>query len=179
MPRYIVKDYLHCDRCNLAKFRKTVVFGRGVLPADLLFIGEAPGNSEDLKGEAFIGPAGKLFDAAMCRASQMAGVPIPRFFITNVLACRPTDYYNGPNRPPLEWEAIRCSDRITTTFKDVKPKRVVLLGAVAATFLGKIYKDAVCLPHPSYLLRLGGQATPVFTGFARDLSEVFKGIQNG
>lgn len=177
MPaRYIVKDYLQCDRCNLCKFRRNIVFGRGSIPAKILFIGEAPGVSEDLQGVPFIGPSGKLLVEAMNRASSLAHAPVPSFFITNIVACLPTDSAGGKNREPYGWEAIKCSDRLARTVADVRARRTILLGKIAQTYARKLIPDAISLPHPAWLLRIGGLNTITFTGFVRDLAEVFKEV---
>jgi uracil-DNA glycosylase family 4 len=173
--RYIVKDYLDCTRCGLHQFRRSIVFGRGKLPAKLLFVGEAPGKSEDLTGEPFIGPSGRLLNAAIDLGCKFAGITeAPSYFITNVVACRPTDEMNGDNRQPTQEEAWCCWKRLEKTFSDVNPQRVVLLGQVAKQALKKAFPDAIHLPHPAYLLRLGGIGCPAFTAFARDLSAIFK-----
>ena len=81
-----------CRACHLHKFRRNVVLGRGTLPADVLYIGEAPGKSEDLTGEAFVGPSGAMLDSLMLDATEQASLPaIPRFYVVNTVLCRPTD----------------------------------------------------------------------------------------
>lgn len=172
--KYIVKDYLDCERCNLHKFRRNLVFGRGSIPADVLFIGEAPGQSEDLRGEPFIGLSGRLLEEAIQKASK--GNP-PRYFITNVVACLPCDDGDRKIRPPQQWEALKCSNRLLRTIRDVKAKRVILLGQIAKQYCLKLIPGATCLVHPAYILRIGGQNSTVFHGFVRDIAEVFNDIK--
>ena len=175
--RYIVQSYLECERCSLHKTRRSIVFGRGDLPADILFIGEAPGVTEDMLGLPFVGQSGKLLEKAMQRALELSSRDtMPRLFITNIVACRPCDFLGGPNRPPSGEESWACWQRLERTFKDVAPKRVVLLGKVAVQQAHKAFPDATCLPHPAFILRLGGVESPLFRSFVQDLSEVFKHV---
>lgn len=175
--RYIVKEYLNCERCPLHQFRRKVVFGRGSIPAEILFIGEAPGRSEDLVGEPFVGPSGKLLDEALNLAQEMAGLDKqPRYFITNVCACRPTDRVGGPNREPSFEEAYACFPRVQATYADIEPRKVVFLGKVPAELLGKAFPEAIKLPHPAWILRQGGKASPLFRALARDLSQILKEV---
>lgn len=175
--RYIVRDYLNCERCGLCKFRKQIVFGRGTIPAKILFIGEAPGKTEDLIGVPFIGQAGRLLDRGIDTACQMAELEFPpSYFITNTVACRPTDMLDGENRPPTPEEAWRCFERLKKTYQHVKPARVVFLGKVAKRYCSTAFPEAVELYHPAYLLRCGGVEAPAFRSFCRNLSEVFREV---
>lgn len=176
--KYIVKNYLNCQRCGLCQTRREIVFGRGVLPASVLFISEAPGKTEDLLGIPFIGPAGKLLDAAISRALEMmeSNEKTPSYFITNTVACRPTDSKQGENRQPTGEEVWACFERLQRTASQVKPKRVVFLGEVAKQYLKKAFPSAYSLRHPAYILRKGGIESPEFRAMARDLSAIFKGL---
>jgi DNA polymerase len=175
--KYVVESYLNCIRCPLSRFRRNIVFGRGSIPAEILFIGEAPGKSEDFLGTAFIGPSGKVLDAGIATACRMLGLEKPpRYFISNVLACRPTDEPRGENRAPNAEEAWACWPRLEKTHADVRPRRVVFLGQVAKQFCGTAFPGSVCLPHPAYILRLGGTESAAFLGFARGLADVFEGV---
>lgn len=174
MRQYIVKSFLDCQRCDLCKYRRNVVFGRGSIPADILFIGEAPGKSEDMRGVPFIGQSGNLLDKSIDLACKMAGLKCPpTYFITNTVGCRPTDFLDGPNREPSKEEIWRCFERLERTYKDIHPRKVVFLGKIAQRYCHKAWPDASMLPHPAYLLRLGGFDTPAATAFARDLSKLF------
>lgn len=176
--RYIVKDYVNCVACGLCGTRRSIVFGRGTLPAKVLFIGEAPGKTEDLMGIPFVGPSGRLLEAAIAQAVSYAGLKkTPSYFITNTIACRPTDSPNGENRPPLEHEILACWKRLERTYTDINPEKVILLGKVAKTAVLRSFPQALCLPHPLYILRLGGMESPAFTTFCRDLAELFKGFK--
>lgn len=177
--KFIVKNYLNCERCPLHEFRRNIVFGRGKIPAKIFFVGEAPGKTEDLLGVPFIGPSGKLLDKAFELACQMAGVSEPpTYFISNVVGCRPTDSKDGENRQPTGEEAWACWERLEKTHAAVKPQKVIFLGKVALVQCRKAWPEALALPHPAYLLRLGGVESPAFRAFARDLSAVFKELSN-
>jgi DNA polymerase len=177
--KYIVKSYLDCQRCGLCKFRREIVFGRGSLPAKLLFIGEAPGKTEDLLGIPFVGQVGKLFEYAMKLGASMAGLEKPpSYFLTTAIACRSIDAQNGENRQPTGDEVWACFERLQKTYSQVNPKRVVFLGEVAKHFLHKAFPSANCLRHPAYVLRKGGLESPEFRAMGRDLSAIFKGLTN-
>lgn len=168
---------LYCKRCSLHKTRRKVVLGRGVIPADLLFIGEAPGKSEDLRGEAFIGPSGRVLRLAMKDATGMAGLEeTPSFYITNVVACRPCDEKRGPNRQPTDKEAWQCWPRLELTEHLVKPKKIVFLGKVAERFCLECFPTGVSLQHPAFVLRRGGTESAEYRILIRSLADIFKEV---
>lgn len=170
-----LQGWRSCTRCNLCQTRKNVVIGRGVIPADLLFIGEAPGKTEDLLREAFVGSSGRLLTKAMEMAAKITRKQ-PTFFITNIVACRPCDSKHGPNRQPTKEEAAACWDRLSQTENLVQPASVIFLGKIAqkygAVFSG--YLPTWSLQHPAYILRRGGGASPEFNLFVKALCEVYK-----
>lgn len=174
-----LKKWLRCRKCGLADFRKNVVLGRGVLPAEVLFIGEAPGKNEDLLGEAFIGASGRILNQAIEKSRELVGLEeAPLFYITNVCGCRPTDNLGGDNRQPTQSEALACWDRLRATYLAANPQRVIFLGKVAERYCKRAWPDGLSLVHPAYLLRTGGARGPNFRAFCRDLSEVFRDVQN-
>lgn len=152
-----------CTRCPLSKKRTHVVFGLGPVPCDLMLIGEAPGEQEDLKGEPFVGRAGQLL-------TQILGsVDIKRpdnIYITNTVKCRPPK-----NRTPTSEEQNLCKPYLKRQIELIKPKIIILAGSPAVkSVLGttdpitKIRGQWFKLPenqeisvipifHPSYLLR--------------------------
>lgn len=170
--RFILPEYVQCKSCNLHTTRRNIVFGRGAFPAPLLFIGEAPGRSEDVLGIPFVGPSGRLLDEAI-RRCKSNGI---RYFITNICCCRPCDSAFGPNREPNETEALACLPRLRKTINLVQPRKIVLLGAVAKRYCKPIWKDAVCLVHPAYIIRKGGLSSPTFRLFCRELDNVFESL---
>lgn len=112
-----------CDGCDLCKTRTNVVFGVGNREADVMFIGEGPGEQEDLKGEPFVGPAGKLLDDML----SIIDLNRKNCYIANIVKCRPPH-----NRDPQETEQDACIGYLRNQVSLVKPKIIVCLGRVAA-----------------------------------------------
>lgn len=158
-----------CTRCGLCETRHNVVFGVGNENADVMFIGEGPGEQEDLKGEPFVGPAGKLLD------DMLSIIDLDRStncYIANIVKCRPPR-----NRDPLETEQEACIGYLRNQVALVKPKIIVCLGRIAAKRLidsdyritrqhgqwvkrGDIWMTAIY--HPSALLRDVGKRPETF-----------------
>lgn len=117
-----------CRACPLSETRTNVVFGAGDKNADLMFVGEAPGENEDLSGVPFVGRAGKLFD------KYLEAVDIPResVYIANMLKCRPPK-----NRDPLPEEQDLCIGYLRDQVRLIKPKIIVCLGRISAMRLIK------------------------------------------
>ena len=114
---------LHCNRCELYQTRNNVVFGIGKQDADIMFVGEGPGEQEDLQGEPFVGAAGKLLDQML----SIIDLDRTNCYIANVVKCRPPG-----NRDPQPQEQDACMDYLRNQFLLVEPKIVVCLGRVAA-----------------------------------------------
>ncbi len=112
-----------CHRCPLGDTRTNCVFGTGNTNADLMFIGEAPGEQEDLSGTPFVGRAGQLLD----RYLYAVGIDRSDVYIANILKCRPPK-----NRDPLPEEEEMCIDYLREQVRMVKPKIIVCLGRIAA-----------------------------------------------
>ena len=117
-----------CQKCPLGKTRTRFVFGVGSPRADIMFIGEAPGRDEDLKGEPFVGRAGKLLDKML----PEVGLRRQDVYIANILKCRPPD-----NRDPLPEETDECEPYLHMQIKLIKPKIICCLGRIAAQVLLK------------------------------------------
>jgi DNA polymerase len=158
--RIIREDLGECTRCPLHKQgRKQIVFGVGNPAAELMFIGEAPGADEDMKGEPFVGRAGQL----LTNMIKAMGLTREQVYIANIIKCRPPG-----NRTPERDECETCSPFLYRQIAAIKPKVIVALGAVAARtllaisapmseFRGHWYdyrgtKLAVTY-HPAFLLR--------------------------
>ncbi|MCD6336763.1 MAG: uracil-DNA glycosylase [Candidatus Marinimicrobia bacterium] len=161
--KHPLEDYyeeIHtCQKCALAKTRNYFVFGAGNPDADILFVGEAPGEQEDKTGVPFIGRAGKLLDKVLLET----GLSRKDIFITNVLKCRPPK-----NRDPLPEEIAMCENYLHHQIKLIKPNVIVALGRIAANTLlresnalkdmrGIIYSyqntDLRVTYHPAAILR--------------------------
>lgn len=112
-----------CQNCPLGKTRTNLVFGVGNRQADLMFVGEAPGQAEDEQGIPFVGAAGKLLD----RYLYAVGIPRESVYIANILKCRPPK-----NRDPLPDEEDACIGYLREQVKLIQPKIIVCLGRISA-----------------------------------------------
>lgn len=115
---------MSCRKCPLCEERTNVVFGVGPRDAEVLFIGEGPGENEDLQGEPFVGRAGKLLD------EMLEIIDLSReknIYIANMVKCRPPK-----NRDPLNTEQDACMDWLRNQVALLKPKIIVCLGRISA-----------------------------------------------
>lgn len=117
---YVTK---HCAKCSLCERRTNVVIDRGSRSAGIMFIGEGPGEQEDIQGKPFVGPAGQLLD----RILSAAGFSENDVYIANIVKCRPPG-----NRDPLPSEQEACINYLRHQLLLVKPKIIVCLGRIAA-----------------------------------------------
>lgn len=118
------KDCMNCNKCGLCQSRTNLVFGVGNREADILFVGEGPGENEDLQGEPFVGRSGKLLD------SMLQCVDLDRhtnIYIANTVKCRPPK-----NRDPLPEEQELCIEWLREQVRLMKPKIIVCLGRISA-----------------------------------------------
>lgn len=115
-----------CVRCPLAESRTQVVFGAGDADADLMFVGEAPGRSEDEAGLPFVGQAGKLLDRLLAEVGLERG----QVFVANVLKCRPPN-----NRDPMPNEIEACQDYLRRQVELIEPRVIATLGNFATKLL--------------------------------------------
>ena len=155
----LTKECMQCRRCALAETRTHVVFGGGSTDAEVLFVGEGPGQTEDEQGVPFVGRAGKLLDDML----EIIGLDRTNYYITNIVKCRPPG-----NRDPQNTEQAACIGWLRQQGELLHPKVVICLGRVAAKVLikedfkitaehGKWFeRDGVhmtAIYHPSALLR--------------------------
>jgi DNA polymerase len=156
----IAADLQGCTRCKLCQGRSTIVVGEGNPTAELVFVGEGPGEQEDLQGRPFVGKAGQLLD----RMIQAMGLQREQVYICNVVKCRPPG-----NRNPEPDEITACDPFLARQLDVIRPKIVVALGKFAAQTLlqtqtpisrlrGSFHpfrNGAKLMPtfHPAYLLR--------------------------
>ena len=154
------KECIECVSCSLSKTRTNVVVGKGNEKANLVIIGEGPGEQEDKSGLPFVGRAGKMLDTALAAVNID---PLEDCYITNIVKCRPPN-----NRKPTASESDSCMPWLNKQIELLSPKIIVLAGSTATeSFLGVkepiskirgkwIEKDNIkYMPifHPSYLLR--------------------------
>jgi len=153
------KQCATCQKCGLAATRTNCVFGKGDRHAELMFVGEAPGEQEDLSGMPFVGRAGQLLDKFL----DAVEIPRDRVYIANILKCRPPQ-----NRDPLPEEEDACIGYLREQVRLIRPKVIVCLGRISAMRLIKpdfrITKEhglwfekgdflMTAVYHPAYLLR--------------------------
>jgi uracil-DNA glycosylase family 4 len=115
-----------CPLCKLSRSRMNAVPGEGQLSAKIMFIGEAPGRSEDEKGRPFVGAAGRILDELL----KKAGIERSQVFITNIVKCRPPN-----NRVPKEDELTACRPYLDRQIALIKPKVICILGRTAYSSL--------------------------------------------
>lgn len=178
------QDCLKCTKCALSETRTQVVFGGGNSSSEILFIGEAPGEKEDLKGEPFVGRAGQLLD------KMLLAVDLSRqkIFIANIVKCRPPK-----NRDPLPEEQDACIEWLREQVKIFNPKIIVCLGRISGMKIIKpdlkitrehgVWFDidgiyTMAMLHPAALLRnpaLKPEAYEDFLTLRKKIDEVFGG----
>lgn len=166
-----------CTRCKLHPFRHNIVFGVGDPHADLMFVGEAPGADEDMRGEPFVGRAGQLLTDIIERGMGMTRAEV---YICNVIKCRPPE-----NRNPETDEVMSCEPFLFRQIDLVRPRAIVGLGTFAVQALLKVktpisklrgnwqdFREIKLMPtfHPAYLLRNPADKRLVWS----DIQEVMK-----
>jgi uracil-DNA glycosylase family 4 len=156
------QEILNCRLCALADTRKYAVPGEGNIKTDIMFVGEGPGHDEDVQGRPFVGRAGqlltKIINAMKFQRSEV--------YITNIVKCRPPN-----NRNPQMEEINSCKDYLLRQIELIRPKVIVTLGKVAASFFIQTHLGMTALRgnfhefhgikvmptfHPSYLIRNEG-----------------------
>ncbi|RJQ25351.1 uracil-DNA glycosylase [Candidatus Parcubacteria bacterium] len=131
----IRSQVISCTKCDLCKGRTNAVPGKGNPNAEIIFIGEAPGRTEDLKGEPFVGVAGKKLTEML----EKNGIPRESVYITNVVKCRPPN-----NRVPTESERLACREYLEKEIQLINPKIICIMGNTACTSIlgqGEITKN--------------------------------------
>ena len=166
------ENCLNCRKCGLCETRRNVVVGVGNENADVLFIGEGPGENEDLQGEPFVGRGGKLLD------KMLNAVDLDRnknIYIANIVKCRPPR-----NRDPKPEEQEMCIDWLRNQVKLISPKIIVCLGRIAPQKLikpdlritkehGLVFQkgEFLMMPmfHPAAIVRTPNQKLDAFNDF--------------
>ena len=169
-----------CQGCSLSKTRTNLVFGVGSENARVMFIGEGPGEQEDLRGEPFVGPAGQLLDTMM----EIIGLDRRTVYIANIVKCRPPR-----NRDPLPEEQAACVGWLQRQINLVDPGIFVFLGRIAAQafirpdfritrehgqWFQVLGRPAMALYHPSALLRDPSKRPETFVDLKKLQQEIQK-----
>ncbi|HBC71176.1 MAG TPA: uracil-DNA glycosylase [Coxiellaceae bacterium] len=169
----IKKQVVSCKLCDLHKTCTNTVFGVGNEKAKVMFIGEAPGANEDLKGEPFVGRAGMLLNSML----RSIGLERTDVYIANILKCRPPN-----NRDPLPQEVKLCTPYLQQQIALIQPKVLIAVGRIAAQFLlntmesmsklrGNTYQygeqkiPLLVTYHPAYLLRSPSEKRKAYVDF--------------
>lgn len=165
-----VERWSGCTACRLHEGRVKVVLARGRVPADLLFVGEAPGVSEDVVGAPFVGPAGQLLDQIVEAALPLEyadgeGQPPTGYLYStcfaNLICCIPYDESGEKVHEPPDWAVRACAGRLRELVEIVRPRLIVCVGGEARDWLDPRRKGHVELPpipqvsivHPAAILR--------------------------
>lgn len=173
------QDCLNCRKCPISNNRHNVVISAGSENARIMFIGEGPGENEDLQGEPFVGKAGQLLDVML----ELIGLDRKKdIYICNVIKCRPPQ-----NRDPSSDERSACRPFLERQIELIHPELIVVLGRIAATELldpqFKItqqhgqwtsYNGIRCIAtyHPSALLRDESKRPDAFADFQKIRKEI-------
>ena len=176
-----------CKNCALSITRTNTVFGEGNPDAEIMFIGEGPGRDEDLSGRPFVGRAGELLTRIIEK-----GINVPRseVFIANIVKCRPSiDGLMKQDRPPSPQETEACCNYILKQIEIINPKVIITLGNPATKFILKtqegitktrghfgIFNSIPVMPtfHPSYVIRNGGDKSPLRREVWEDIKKVLE-----
>ena len=174
----IKEQVTECTNCELSQTRTNSVPGKGNFKSDVIFVGEAPGKNEDIKGEPFIGIAGKKLSSAL----ENAGISREQVYITNIVKCRPPK-----NRVPTIIERDTCKNYLEKEIQIIKPEIICILGNTAfkslldgkeiIKFRGKIVKKNDQL----YFLTIHPAATiynqKLINVLKKDVKKLFKLIE--
>ncbi len=172
-----------CHACPLCQGRSNLVFGIGNEQADLMFIGEGPGEQEDLQGIPFVGPAGKLLDSML----EMIDLDRSQIYIANMVKCRPPH-----NRDPQRSEIDACRSWLQRQIELINPSLIVCLGRISAMSLiredfritrehGKWFevngRRILATFHPSALLRDPSRRPDAFMDL-REIRKEYKALHS-
>ena len=152
-----------CSKCQLCQTRTNVVFGVGPRDADVMFIGEGPGEQEDMKGEPFVGTAGKFLDDML----SIIDLSRRNCYIANIVKCRPPH-----NRDPFDEEQDACIEYLRKQVALIQPKIIVCLGRIAAKrIIDPGYR--ITKEHGSWIIRNGIWMTAMYhpSALLRDASK--------
>lgn len=154
---------MNCTQCGLCRTRTNVVFGVGSRDTQIMFIGEGPGEQEDLQGIPFVGPAGKLLDDML----SIIDLNRQNCYIANIVKCRPPR-----NRDPQEDEQLACIGYLRNQVALIQPKIIVCLGRIAAKrIIDPDYR--ITREHGSWLFRNGIWMTAIYhpSALLRDVTK--------
>ena len=174
----IKQQVIECTNCELSQTRTNSVPGKGNFKSDVIFVGEAPGKNEDIKGEPFIGIAGKKLSSAL----ENAGISREQVYITNIVKCRPPK-----NRVPTPMERETCQNYLKKEIEIIEPKIICILGNTAFSSLldgkeiTKFRGKVVSKNNQLYFLTVHPAATiynqKLISVLKKDMKKLFKVIK--
>lgn len=148
----------NCTKCELCKPRSKVVLGKGQIPADILLVGEAPGEGEDTSGKPFKGPAGDELHYWLEEAVEAAGIETPRMFFTNIISCLPKIGSSIKLKEPPEWAVSACKPRLQEIVEIVRAPRIIMVGKHSQKWCPNLidwdFESSLDLVHPGSIIRL-------------------------
>lgn len=153
--KHFVTKWQNCTACELCNVRRNIVLAKGKIPCDVLFVGEAPGQSEDIHGMPFVGPAGHMLDDQIAEALVNAGNPELRLAFTNLVCCIPKEGGQKTGEPPKE-SIEACEPRLIEFIQLCKPRLIVCVGDLAEKYAYDNWEHEstmVSVTHPAAILR--------------------------
>lgn len=143
----------NCSQCELCNVRRNIVLAKGKIPCDVLFVGEAPGQSEDVLGLPFIGPAGHLLDSQIREVLENSGRTELRLAFTNLVCCIPKEGSQKTGEPSKECIAA-CEPRLIHFIEICHPRLIVCVGDLAVKYAGwGSSAEVINITHPAAILR--------------------------
>lgn len=149
-------ETLRCAACSLADSRTQVVFGNGNPDAEILLVGEAPGETEDQEGRPFVGDSGRMLNTIL----EKAGLKRSELFITNAVRCRPVSPL-GTNRMPTKSEVLTCQAWLYRIIYLLDPVVIIAAGAVPTRALTSAYRTLKDAAKEMYDVEIPGVNTPI------------------
>lgn len=148
-----VEKWQDCSQCPLCETRRNIVLAKGKIPCDVLFVGEAPGQSEDVLGMPFVGPAGHLLDRQIAEALENSGKTELRLAFTNLVCCIPKEDGVKVGEPPKE-SIEACETRLIEFIYLCQPRLLVCVGDLPEKYAGwGSPAECIKITHPAAILR--------------------------
>lgn len=173
---------INCNKCAISEKRKRIVTGRGSLPADILFMNEAPNKSEDAGAAMLLGPSGALLETLIrIAAGNLRFKLMPTYYIVSTVLCRPyvldkNDDAFGATREPTTAEIFNCTPNILKIIAQVKPKVTVFIGDVSYDNYHRELVEHVRILSPVFLLKHGGKTSPHYLSTVRKMEDALMHI---
>lgn len=173
------KKFLKCRRCSLAATRRTncVVTGRGSLKADILFIGEAPDNAEEILKKPIVGQARKVLEHMIDKATKQSRHSDISYFITNIVMCRPVHKKTKAYREPSKIEILKCTKNLMEIYNTIQPKVIIFMDKTALNYYKKEFNSTFSIINPKWHALNGGDRSPRFLTDVQTIREALKCVK--